>query len=100
MAKYDIYTDPRGGESLLLSIQADMFDGFDTRLAIPLLPEHPRRTPLKKLNPTFVIGEKRYVLYTQHMLAVPARALQNRVADAEDRRDDITAAIDFLHQGF
>lgn len=100
MAKYDVYHDPRGGENLLLSFQADMFAGFDTRLAIPLLLEHPRRTPLRKLNPIFVIGERRYVLYTQHTLAVPASALRNRIANVKDRHDEITAALDFLHQGF
>lgn len=100
MARYDVYPDPRGGDNLLLSIQADMFDGFDTRMAIPLLPEHSRRTPLKKLNPIFVIGERRYVLYTQHTLAVPASALRTRIANVKDRHDDITGALYFLHQGF
>jgi toxin CcdB len=100
MAKYDIYRDPRGGENLLLSIQADMFDAFDTRMAIPLLPEHARRRPLKKLNPVFLIGDRRCVLYTQHTLAVPANALRSPIANVKDRHDDITAALDFLHQGF
>jgi toxin CcdB len=100
MAKYDVYRDPRGSENLLVSVQSDLFDGLDTRLAIPLLPEHPNRTPLRKLNPVLVIGERRYALYTQHILAVPASALRERVANVGDRRDDITTALDFLYQGF
>lgn len=100
MARYDVFRDPRGGENLLLEVQADMFAAFDTRLAIPLLPDHPRRQPLKKLNPMFAIGGRRYALYTQLMLAVPANALREKVATARDRHDDIVAAIDFLHQGF
>lgn len=100
MARYDVYRDPRGSENLLVSVQADIFDGLDTRTAIPLLPEHPHRTPLKKLNPIFVIGGKRYALYTQHALAVPTSALRDRVANVGDRRDEITAALDLLVQGF
>lgn len=100
MAKYDVFRDPRGSENLLLDIQADIFASFDTRLAIPLLPEHPRRTPLKKLNPVFVIEGRRYALYTQHMLAVPIGALREQVANIKEHHDEIVAAIDFLHQGF
>ena len=100
MAKYDVYRDVRGSDSLLVWIQADMFDPFDTRLAIPLLIERPYRTPLNKLNPIFEISGKRYVLYTQLMLAVPAIVLRERVGNVRAHRDEITAAIDFLHQGF
>ena len=100
MARFDVYRDPRGSDNLLLSIQADMFDGLDTRMAIPLLPEHPRRMPLKKLNPVFVVAGLRYTLYTQHMLAVPTNALRDHVANLSDHRDEITAALDFLYQGF
>ena len=100
MAKYDVYRDPRGTENLLLNVQSDIFDRLDTRLAIPLLPEHPQRTALKRLNPIFAIGGRRYVAFTQLMLAVPAIALKEPLANVADRRDEITAAMDFLYQGF
>ncbi len=98
--RFDVFRDPRGTDNLLLIVQADDFDGLDTRLAIPLLPEHPRRRPITKLNPVFEIAGRGYVLYTQHMLAVPKQALKDRVANMWDRRDDITTAVDFLLQGF
>ncbi|HRP78266.1 MAG TPA: CcdB family protein [Aquamicrobium sp.] len=100
MARYDVYCDPRGSENLLVCIQAGLFDQFETRMAIPLLPERPHMTPLKKLNPVFTIGEQRYVLHTQLMLSVPASALRVRVGNVEAHRDEITAALDFLFQGF
>lgn len=100
MAKYDVFRDPRGGENLLLDVQANLFASLDTRLVIPLLPERSRRTPLKRLNPIFVIEGRRYVLYTQHMVAAPASALREQVGTARDRHDDIVAAIDMLFQGF
>jgi len=100
MAKYDVYRDPRGSENLLVCIQADLFDQFDTRMAIPLLPEQPHIAPLRKLSPVFTVEERRYVLHTQLMLAVPASALRVRVANVEAHRDEITAALDLLFQGF
>lgn len=100
MARYDVYRDPRGSENLLVCIQADLFDQFETRMAIPLLPESPGVVPLKKLNPVFTIEERRYVLHTQLMLSVPVSALRVRVADVEAHRDEITAALDFLFSGF
>ena len=100
MAKYDVFGDPRGTDNLLIVVQDDTFESFDTRLAIPLLPEHPKRTALKRLNPIFLIGGRKYVLYTQHMLAVPKHVLKQPLANLREMRDDITTAVDFLLQGF
>lgn len=100
MAKFDVFRDPRGTDNLLVVIQNDMFDTFDTRLAVPLLPAHPKRRPLKKLNPVFSIEGADYVLYTQHMLAVPKHVLKEPIANMRNARDEITMAVDFLLQGF
>ncbi len=100
MARYDVYRDPRGSENLLVWIQADLFDQFETRMAIPLLAEQPHIAPLRKLNPVFTIEERRYILHTQLMLSVPASALRVPIANVEAHRDQITAALDFLFQGF
>jgi toxin CcdB len=100
MQKYDVFSDPRGSANLLVVVQADDFERFSTRLAIPLLPEHPRLQSLGKLNPVFGIDARNYILYTQHMLAVPKSALKAPVANLRRVRDQITAAIDFLMQGF
>ncbi len=100
MARFDVFSDPRGTENLLVVVQSDDFERLDTRLAIPLLPEHPQRRPLGKLNPVFEISGRRYALYTQHMLAVPKQALGTRVTNIRDVRDQITVAINFLMQGF
>lgn len=100
MAKYDVYRDPRGSDDLLVCIQSNIFDEIDTRVAIPLLPEHPNRTPLRKLNPVFVIAGRRYALYTQMMLSVPASVLRDQVVNIAEHRDEITASVDLLFQGF
>lgn len=100
MARFDVYRDPRGSENLLLDVQADLLDQFDTRVAVPLLPHQPATAPVKRLNPVFIIDERRYVMHTQLMLAVPAGVLKVRVANLSLHRDEITAALDLLFQGF
>lgn len=100
MPKYDVYRDPRGTENLLLNVQTDVLDTLETRMAIPLLPDLPTRKLVRQLNPIFEIAGRRYVLATQHMLAVPAGALRESVGNVREQADAITAAIDFLHQGF
>lgn len=101
MPKYDIYRDPRGTENLLVNVQADVLDTLDTRMAIPLLPESKTKKEfVRQLNPIFEIAGRRYVLATQYMLAVPPGALREKVGNAREQADVITAAIDFLHQGF
>jgi toxin CcdB len=81
-------------------VQADIFDRLDSRLAIPLLPQRSDRRAITGLNPVFEIEGKRYVLYTQHMLAVPVEGLKQKIANLADHRDEIVSAVDFLQQGF
>lgn len=100
MARFDVYRDPRGSDNLLLCIQADLFESLDTRLAIPLLPDKPERKALHRLNPVAEIGGRRYVIFTQHAVAVPASAMRNPVANLREQRDAIVGALDFLCQGF
>lgn len=100
MAKYDVYRDPRGSENLLLCVQSNIFDQLATRMAIPLLPEHSQREPLRKLNPIFVVNGGRYALYTQLMLSVPTGVLRDPIGNLSQHHDEVTASLDFLFQGF
>ena len=100
MARFDVHRSRRTDGSLLVIVQADMFNSLDTRLAIPLLPTRKGRTPLARLNPPVEISGEPYVVYTQHMLAVPVEQLGAPIANIAEHRDDIVAAVDFLQQGF
>jgi toxin CcdB len=100
MARYDVYRDPKGSDSLLLCLQDDLFDSLETRVVVPLLPARPQRAALKRLNPLIIVGSQRYVLHTQLIVSVPKRALKDRVENLSSHRDEIIAALDFLFQGF
>lgn len=101
MTRFDVFLDPRAAENLLMIMQADLFQHLQTRFCLPLLPDQVKLKPLPRLNPVFVIRERRYVLHPQHALGVPINALRGKpVANLSADHDRIIAALDFLHQGF
>ena len=64
-----------------------------------LLPDR-APTPADRLNPSFEIHGQPVMMVTQFKAAVPVSELREPVASLEHRRDEILAAIDFLHQGW
>jgi toxin CcdB len=67
---------------------------------VPLLPLDVAPKPAGILNPLFDIDGATYSMVTQYMAAVPVKALKSIIFSAEDRRNEIVAAIDVLLQGF
>lgn len=101
MTRFDVFRDPRGAENLLMVMQADVFERLGVRFCLPLLPDHPKLQPLLRLNPAFLVEDRRYVLHPQHAVSVPLSALRGRpIANLAAHRDEIVAALDFLRQGF
>ncbi len=99
MARFDLFSNP-DGPGYLLDVQADLFDYFQTRVVVPLIPAGATPPPLKRLHPVFEIGGKRYVLATPLLAAVSAREVQEPRGNLRHYRDEITAALDMLFQGF
>lgn len=48
----------------------------------------------------FEVNGQSVVMVTQFMAAVPVAELHEPVASLEHRRNEVLAAIDFLHQGW
>lgn len=99
VARFDVYRNP-GEEGYLLDVQADLLSHLNTRVVVPLLPDNLAPAPAKTLNPIFIINESRVVMVTQFMAAVPAQLLKTRLLSLEGGRNDVTAALDLLFQGF
>jgi len=97
MAQYDVY---EGDDSLLLDIQADLFDVIKTRLVVPLILYEKAPKPAWRLNPIFNIGEQRYVMVTQLITAIPAKEIKEPIANLLKEHDTITAALDMIFHGF
>lgn len=99
MAKYDVYPNPGGG-GFLLDVQADLLDGLNTRVVVPLMPLQTAPLPAKRLNPVFHLEQQPYVMVTQFISAVPVSVLKSPVANFGSKFSEITVAIDMLMQGF
>lgn len=99
MARYDVYVAP-DGSGLLLDVQTDLLDGFDTRLVAPLIKASAALQRIKRLHPVFEIGGESYVMATQLLVAAPQSVLGEAKANLADRHDEIIAALDMIIHGF
>ena len=99
MAKHDVYQNPNGS-GYLLNVQADLLDGMNTRIVVPLLPMKDAPTPAKDLNPIFNIENNQVVMVTQFLAAVPVSILSNSSANLSEQYTEITRALDMAFQGY
>lgn len=99
MARLAVYKNPDGA-GYLLDIQADLLSHLNTRIVVPLLPLDLAPKPAATLNPVFEMDGGSVAMVTQFMAAVPAQMLKSPMLSLESRRNDITAAVDLLFQGF
>lgn len=99
MARFSVYRNP-DATGFLLDVQANILDHLNTRVVVPLMPLSIAPTPAKGLNPVFNVTGEPMVMVTQFMAAVPTSLLKFPESSLELSRNEITAALDFLLQGF
>lgn len=99
MGRFAVYRNPES-EGYLVDVQADLLDHLNTRVVVPLLPAASAPVPATTLNPLFQIEGQQVVMVTQFMAAIPAPLLKGSVHNLADSRNEITAALDLLFQGF
>lgn len=99
MSRFDLYRGA-GNIDYYLDVQADFHDHLHTRMVIPLLAASKIRHMTQGLHVPISIQQKSYYLVTPMMGAVPKNQLGKAVENLEPQSYDITAAIDFLLQGF
>ncbi len=105
MPRFDVYHNPgphARTTPYLLDVQSDLLDGLDSRMVIPLrsLEHFPDVKLPATLTPVFRVRGKDYLLETPKMGAVPQRVLTSPVIALADEHSRITAALDFLFQGY
>jgi len=105
MARFDVYANPGSHANTtpyLLDVQSDLLDGLDSRMVIPLrsLEHFPQVRLSTRLTPVLTIEGKVYLLETPKMGAVPVRILKQAVSSLTSDQEQITAALDFLFQGY
>lgn len=105
MARFDVHPNPSARKAdvpFVLDVQSDLLSDLGSRLVVPL-----RRAtawgnlPLPaRLCPVFRIEGEDFVLETPKMAAVPAKMLQSVVCSLQAEQAQITAALDFVFQGY
>lgn len=102
MARFDLYETRSARIPFLVEVQSDLFDELRSRVVIPLTPASRADTPaVPRLHPMIMIEDKPYYLVTSEITTVPLQSLHTRVGNIQaEHRDTITAAMDFLFQGY
>lgn len=100
MARFDVYVRPGAVAGYVLDVQADVLNGLNTRIVVPLLPFGKAPIPAKQLNPVFEIGAEPHVMVTQFLAAIPCALLHGPVTTLDDKDSEIMAALDMVLVGF
>jgi len=105
MARFDVYANTGSHAETtpyLLDVQSDLLDGLDTRVVIPLrsLKHFPKVSVPARLTPVLTVEGDDCLLETPKMGAVPVRVLKSPVTSLAHAQAQITAALDFLFQGY
>jgi len=99
MARFMVYRLRSDGQ-LALDLQTNTLESLPSRVMAPLYPATDQSWSISRLNPRFMITDKLHVLATQRMAAIPVLEIGSEVANLAAEADDMTAATDFLFQGF
>ena len=105
MARFDVYANPgphAGTTPYLLDVQSNLLDGLDSRMVIPLrrLAHFAIFKIPSQLMPLVSIQGEDCLLETPKMGAVPQRILKTPITSLASEQVQISAALDFLFQGY
>jgi toxin CcdB len=101
LARFDLYRVDDWRVPLMVDVQSDHLGEIASRVIIPL-----RRVStvievaLPRLKPVLRIEDQDYILVTTDLGAQPLHWLGQPVGNIAKHRDTITAAMDFLFQGY
>jgi toxin CcdB len=98
MARFDVYKSGNA-RGLLLDIQSDLLDEFDSRVVVPLLPAEDMQS-VSRLHPVFVINDERYIMSTHLIFAIPVDRLGAKIGSLAQEDLVITSAVDTLLSGY
>jgi len=100
MRQFDVVKNRRSSDyPLVVVLQSDLLSGLSTRWVAPLALASALPRPITRLNPTLVVGGKKYVVLTQLAGAVRLEGLGAVVANVESHRAELVSAVDVLLSG-
>ncbi|MBM0105708.1 CcdB family protein [Steroidobacter sp. S1-65] len=104
MAQFRVYKNknPRSRATypLLLDVQAELLDGLQTRVVIPLTKATTLlKRPITRLTPPMEVNGERYLLMTPQLAGISRSELGVEVGDLAEQRTVIVSALDLLITG-
>src|SRR5437764_13702453 len=100
MTQFTVYKNTRAAIPFLLDIQNELLNGLETRVVVPLHPASALKGKvLKTLTPLLVIEGESFVMLTPQLAGIPKSELGAPVAQVQQYRAEIIAAIDLLVTG-
>ncbi|ACP27325.1 putative plasmid maintenance protein, CcdB [Sinorhizobium fredii NGR234] len=99
MARFHVYR-LKQSETLVVDIQADLFDALKTRIVAPLIPAPDIAHVMAGLNPRVMINGEAYVVAIHLMAAISVSDLGALIGDLSNQHDKIVAATGFAFRGF
>lgn len=99
MTRFCVYKLRSDGQ-LAIDLQSSFLDDLPSRVMAPLYPVADLPWIMSRLTPRFRIDSELYVMATQRLGSIPTTEIGPVIADLSRHADEITAATDFLFQGF
>jgi toxin CcdB len=100
--QFDVFRNPLRGERaakpFVVCVQHRRLDHLNTRVVAPLAAGAPVHEE-SRLYPTIVLQSATLHFDPTELIALPARLLDNPVANLEPQRDKIIAALDLVFTG-
>lgn len=101
MPRFDVHHFKSANVSFVVNIQADILSDFQTRVVVPLVPlSLAKNESLPILKPIIMVNGKEYIFMATDIGTIRTKELGKVVANLDNERLVITAALDFLFQGF
>ncbi len=103
MAQFDLRRNIGEGADrypFLLESQSDFLDGLTSRLVAAVVPARLHGAALSRLEIAVTIEDAPHLVLFTDMASVSRSSLGEEVASLKDKRDEFTAALDFLIHGY
>jgi toxin CcdB len=98
LARFDVHR-LANGSIMVMDCQSALLDQIDSRFVVPLVPRTQSPPPARRSNPVFEMKGEDYVMLTQAASAVRRRELGMDVGSLDERRLEVTGALDVLIGG-
>lgn len=104
MAQFDIYRNANSETNdrfpFLVDVQAELFEGLQSRVVIPLAKAELIGFPMTYLTPTVSFDGASYLLMTPQVAGISRAEIGAQAGSVANQERAITTAVDFLLRGF